>query len=261
METDIIKTEKPEERELRKKLAELRELEGKLAQGELDLATFKAELNAFENLYMRIVGIRYTELDEIQAQIAEARMRINPEDEMARKEAARARVKAQESSDAVSGDDTRKSEEFKPSEDLKKLYREVAKCIHPDFAENPTELLRRQQLMAEANRAYEECDEARLRSILAEWENSPESVKGDIPGAKLIRVIRKIAQAEARLSSIDLEIDQMKKSDLYQIKIRAEKAEKEGRDLLAEMASNLETKIELARTELKKVINKAPVNG
>jgi hypothetical protein len=47
--------------------------------------------------------------------------------------------------------------------------------------------------MAEANRAYEEGDEERLRVILQEWEGSPESVKGDGPGAELVRVIRKIA--------------------------------------------------------------------
>ena len=260
VKTEIVKTEKPEERELRKKLAELSELEGKLAQRELDLATFKAELNAFETLYIRIVGVKYTELDEIQAQIAEAKLRINPSDRRAREEAVRARAKAQESSDATASDDARKAEEFKPTENLKKLYREVAKRIHPDLAENEIELLRRQQLMAEANRAYEENDDTRLRAILTEWENSPEAVKGDSHGAKLVRVIRKIAQAEARLSAIDLETAQLKESDHYQLKIRAEEVEKEGRDLLVEMASNLEKKIDSAKKELQKIIKRAPNN-
>jgi len=108
-----------------------------------------------------------------------------------------------------------------------------------------------------ANRAYEEGDATRLRAILAEWENSTEAVKGDSPGAKLVRVIRKMAQAKARLSSIDSEIAQFKESDPYQLKIRAEEVEKEGRDLLVEMASDLEKKINSAKKELQKIIKGA----
>lgn len=258
MKTEIAKIEKPEERELRKKLAELGKLEEKLAERELDLATFKAELNAFENLYIRIVGLKYSELDEIQAQIAEAKMRIMPSDRRTQEEAVRARARAEASSDATASEIARKVEEFKPSENLKNLYREVAKRIHPDLAENEIELLRRQQLMAEANSAYEEGDETRLRAILTEWENSPEAVKGDSPGSKLVRVIRKIAQAEARLSAIDSETAELKDSDLYQLKIRAEDAETGGRDLLVEMASNLEKKINSAKKELQKIIKGIP---
>lgn len=70
MKNEIAKKETPEERELRKKLAELAELEGILGEKELELATFKAELNAFEAMYMGIVGIKYAELDEIEAKIA-----------------------------------------------------------------------------------------------------------------------------------------------------------------------------------------------
>ncbi|GAG27675.1 unnamed protein product, partial [marine sediment metagenome] len=82
----------------------------------------------------------------------------------------------------------------------------------------------------------------------------------DSHGAKLVRVIRKIAQAEARLSAIDSEIAQLKESDHYQLKIRAEEGEKEGRDILVEMASNLEKKIDSAKIELQKIIKGAPNN-
>ena len=65
----------------------------------------------------------------------------------------------------------RKTEkEFKSSESLKKLYREVAKAIHPDLTTDEKERVRREKLMAEANLAYGEGNEAKLQSILSEWK-------------------------------------------------------------------------------------------
>ena len=63
----------------------------------------------------------------------------------------------------------------KPSESIKKLHREIAKRAHPDLAQNDGQRTHRQQLMAEANRAYEENDEARLQEILRTWESVKES--------------------------------------------------------------------------------------
>jgi len=108
-----------------------------------------------------------------------------------------------------------KREPFLPSENLKKLYREVAKRIHPDLATDESERQRRHELMTEANRAFAEGDAARLEAILRDWESSPESVKGEGPGAELVRVIRKIAQVEDRLKAIDAEIARLEESDLY----------------------------------------------
>jgi hypothetical protein len=71
MSTDITRRKTPEVLELEKKHAELAILEAELAQRELELATLQAELRAFEGQYLRIVGSRYAELDEIEAQIAD----------------------------------------------------------------------------------------------------------------------------------------------------------------------------------------------
>ena len=60
--------------------------------------------------------------------------------------------------------------------------------------------------MAEVNLAYENGDEAKLGSILADWESSRDTVEGEGVGTELIRVIRKIAQIQRRLTEIELEI-------------------------------------------------------
>lgn len=249
MKNEIAKRETPEERELRKKLAELAELEGRLGKQELKLATLRAELKAFEAMYMRIVGVKYAKLDEIEAKIAEAKLRENPTDKISQEEATQARARADESREAT-GQVQEVFEKFIPSDTLKKLYREVAKRIHPDLAEGDSERLKREELMAKANRAYQEGDSENLRTILAEWEDSPESVKGKGAGAELVRLIRKIAQVEGRLRTIELEMVQLKEFDLYKLKKKVEEAEIQGRDLLSEMAEKVEGKISKAKERL-----------
>src|ERR1041385_2346729 len=73
----ILRTE---EREVEKKRAELAALEAELAQRELDLATLQAELHAFESQYLKVVGSRYAELEEIEARMAEAQRKAYGQD-------------------------------------------------------------------------------------------------------------------------------------------------------------------------------------
>jgi peptidoglycan hydrolase CwlO-like protein len=258
MKTSLVKALTPEEKELKRKQAELARLESELAQRELDLATLYAELHAFEQKYLRMVGARYAELDEIEAQIAEALAKKKRGDSKAQKEATQARARAQESGEAVGeAQKSDKPTEFKSSEDLKKTYRELAKRIHPDLATDDKERERRQGLMKEANAAYEEGDEERLLKILEEWETSPESVKGEGAGAELVRVIRKIAQVRNRLAEIKSEIKQLQESELYTLKKQVQTARRKGRDLLAEIQATLEERIKEARGRLRQLLREA----
>lgn len=244
MNTTIANSVSPEERELRKKLDELSDLEIELAQNELDLATLQAELRAFEQQYLRIVGSRYAQLDEIRAQIAEARARLQPTDRQAKEEAEQARAQASESADgATSAEIERAQLRFIPSDDLKKLYREIARAIHPDLATDEQERTRRHKFMVDVNRAYEDGNEARLQAILRDWKTSPESIRDDGIGAELIRAIRKIAQIEERLLAIEAETESLMDSEIHQLYIRAEEAEGEDRNLLFEMAEDIDAEI------------------
>jgi CII-binding regulator of phage lambda lysogenization HflD len=133
---------------------------------------------------------------------------------------------------------------------IKKLYQEVARSMHPDLTTDEKARIYRHQMMAEANCAYEEGNEDRLREILEQWESSSEAVEGEGTGAELIRVIRKIAQVEARLRAIDAEMAELKASDLWQLKEKVEEAENKKRDLLSEMATVIESKIAEAKQSL-----------
>ncbi len=252
MTTEVVPSRRPEEAELERKRATLASLEAKLAQRELDLHTLRAELLAFEARYLRAVSAHYAELDELRAQIAEAQAAGKPEDPDAREQAAGARAKAQESAQTAH-DASREPErppKFQPSEELRRLYREVARQVHPDLATDEEDRARRTRLMAEVNRAYEEGDEARLQAVIEEWESRPEAVTGEDVPAQLVRVIRKIAQVESRLHQIDTDMAQVQESDLCRLKAKADEAERKGGDLIAEMVEALESQIAAARDQL-----------
>ena len=246
-------TLKPEEQELARKHEEQAALEAELAERELRAASLRAELGAFERRYLYFVGLRYAELDEWRAQLAEQLAGEQPGNERLRQAACDARTRAQETKSAAGEKPAREPRAFRASPELKRLYREVAKRVHPDLASERRDREQRAQLMAEANQAYEHGDEARLAKILADYECSPEAVDGEGPGAELIRIIRRISQIRSRATEIEAEMEELLRSDLYQLKARVEEAEKSGRDILKEMVEKVEEQIAAAKQRVASV--------
>src|SRR5208283_106329 len=163
------------------------------------------------------------------------------------------RARAEESRTGTAELEAKETIRFSPSSSLKSLYREVARRIHPDLAVDDADRAKRQKLMAEANRAYENGDEARLRAILEEYESSPDAVFGQGAGIDLVRVIRKIAQVKRRLAEIQTEMEHIRASDLFELKKRVDEGAKLGRDVLNEMASAIQSQIAGRQVELRKI--------
>lgn len=240
----------PEERELRRKQDELAKAQDALAEAELELATVKGRLSSFEQRYLRAVGVHLAELDDIEAQIAETEARKRPRDAAAAERATTRRERARESAAAtasLSVSDAR----FQPSDSLKRLFREIAKRVHPDLALDDEERRRRVVLMAEANVAYAAGDEARLRAILEEWVNDPLSVKGDGVGAELVRVIRRIAQVEKRARKITEQLENLRRAELYELMTSVERQEEDGGNPLGALASGAKGRVASARERLR----------
>ena len=249
---ELEKTRTPEEQELHEKLQELSALESELTQKELDLATLTAELLALESRYIRVVGGKYAELDRINAEIAEFLASQEPEDLHAQSEAQAARQKAEDSArEAGEMIEPSKVETFKPTKELKELYRKIAKMIHPDLAVDEEEYERRTKIMAEVNKAYEEGDVERLEAILSEWETSPEFIEGEDVGSRLVRAIRMIARVKRRIKQIEKDIKQLMQSDLYELKLKVDAAENEGKDLIEEIVEKIDNEILKTREYLK----------
>lgn len=245
MRTRIERRLSPEEEELTEKRDELGQLQVQLAERELYLANLRAELAVFEGRYLRQVGVLYAELDDWNAKIAELLADENGTEE-ARFAATQARAQAAESC-ATSHGEASESKEFAPSPELKGLYREVAKRVHPDLASDDADRSHRERLMSEANRAYQNGDAEGLRGILQEYESSPDSVRGAGVGAELVRVLRQLKQVSNRLAQIQEEIANLRDSDIAVLKAKAERASGQGRHLLAKMAANVQDRITSAK--------------
>jgi len=247
MTTELICRLSPEEEELTAKRQELAWLEAQLAEQELLLVSLKAELAAFDGLYLRRVGILYAELDEWNARLAELRAQQTGTSE-AKEEATEARTQAEESYSAAHGE-AAETPPFTASPELRKLYREAAKRVHPDTATDEADRARRERLMQQVNAAYAAGDEDALRRTLADLDASPDAVQGSGIAADLIRVLRQLRQLRGRIAAIELEIANTAENDLAKLKAKVDVAVAEGRDLLAEMATSVQSRINVARQQ------------
>jgi predicted nucleic acid-binding Zn-ribbon protein len=247
MSIQVTRRLKPEEEELSRKREELAAIRAALAERELELADLRSNIAAFEGRYLRQVGTLYAELDEWKARIRTLEAECNPS-AAAEHEAEQARGQARETYEAAHGEAS-KAKDFTPSDELKKLFREAAKRIHPDFAIDADDLERRTRFMAEVNRAYQEGDEETLRRILDDFHDNADQIPGEGIGAELIRIIRQISQAKERMSAIELEIANLHRSEIAQLKQDTEKAQQQGRDLLAELATDVREQIRSAEEE------------
>jgi len=241
----------PEEEELAKKRQELAELQVQLADRELSFASRRAELAAFEGKYLRRVGVLYAELDEYNAKIAEL-MAKEVGTEEHRATATQARAQAAESYAASHGEAAEAKDLPIPAE-LKSLYRDVAKRVHPDLSVDEADRKQREHLMTEANRVYQNADADSLRRILQEYADSPDSVRGTGVAADLVRVLRQLKQVRNRLAQIEEEMALLEGSAVAILKTQADDASRQGRDLLAEMATKIQGQINSAREHYKAV--------
>lgn len=242
MSSQITRRLKPEEDELLRKREELAAIRATLAERELALVDLRSQLAAFEGRYLRQVGTLYAELDEWKARISELHARIDPSG-AADARAREAREQARQTYEDAHSKES-KTQDFTPSPELRRLFREVAKRIHPDFCRDAGDLERRTRFMADANRAYESGDTEALQRILDEYRDGADAVEGEGIGAELIRIIRQISQAKGRVTAIEQELAVLGESEIALLKKQSEEREQEGRDLLAELASAVREQIE-----------------
>lgn len=249
----------PGAEELARRKAQLHVLSQQLLDRERGLAAYRNELHAFETTYRKALGSRYARLDELAERLEET---AGPPDDPGL--------------DDEDGDDPAerypgqgmpggqnwawgerepdKEPERRPviSEDAKRLFRQLARLIHPDLAGDARERERRTNLMVAANDAYEQGDVAALERMLEDWHASPEAVTGNGAMAELERTLRRIAQVEASMRRIDEEMAELEASAMGWLRRRVEKAAGEGWDLLAHMVRELDRQIGEAQLELER---------
>lgn len=121
---------------------------------------------------------------------------------------------------------------------LKDLYRQLARRYHPDLATDPNERQRRNRLMAEINAAYSQRDLGALQALMRQ----PEAASIEEPLAVIqLRQLRQIhAQLARGLDLLRQERSAIFNSDLMWLKVQETLLAKKKRNLLREMAEQLE---------------------
>lgn len=236
---DLVRTESGGGQDLDTLRGRVSELDIVLQARSAEVTRLESELTAFKIRYRHEVGLLHEELDDLELKIAELELgEIN---------------RRLDDASATRGTDSNAPETASPRytpDAVRRLFRDVAKAIHPDLAQDEDARHRRHALMIEANRAYALGDEERLRSILSAWERSPEAVVGSGDEATRQRLARRIAQIEDQLETFTADLAELKESPLWKLKVMVDEASSRGKDLVGDMVKRLKRDIMAARNRL-----------
>ncbi|TLQ44814.1 J domain-containing protein [Streptomyces marianii] len=184
-------TEESERAEARLEKA-VRAAEQALIEFEIAVETFRVEVENFSRLHHQKLGPMYSRLDELDALIAEARAARSGDPEDLRKaREARAMVMpmpgveelfhswidseglSAEAAAMLTDRPVQPPKRVRPTDEARRLYRELARKAHPDLAQEDEERARRDEFITRVNAAYGRGDEALLRELTREWEAGP----------------------------------------------------------------------------------------
>jgi hypothetical protein len=218
-----------------------------------ELTALKTQLQILQDRYLGEIGPLYAELIPLDAAVAEAEIKAGlrvPDDEEENFE-----VRSSNFELAGCGPAS------EPSVDLKRMFRDVAKAVHPDLSPHQDlderTRFRRHSLMAEANRAYAERDEDRLRLIMRAWALEADAVIDDDPDAERARRQRRTAALQAQLVELDREFADLQRSAIGRLQRKIDDAKAQGWDLFGEMLRQTRREIATARAKLARLNAKA----
>jgi hypothetical protein len=200
-------------------------LRDRLAEIEAEHASLKAELRAFQADYMRHVGVLMAQVHDLEARILA--IAAERSGEPADREAARAageraeRTYAEMRAVPVAGGPL-------PTGDVKQLFREAAKRMHPDLIQDPEGRMHAQAFMKRLNEAYRTVDADAIRDLLLQWNASPYAPPATAAPGELRGLQAAVARAEKRLA-------EERASQMARIMEQAMAAAANGGDLLADM--------------------------
>jgi septal ring factor EnvC (AmiA/AmiB activator) len=231
--------------------AALEQAQAELIEAEAQLADERAEVNAFEFEFEAQVGHWLNELEALEAEIKRYNDRIQmarnkrifgigylSADEQYRRawQAPPASAPTPPPQPLGMADETR----------VKQLYRQLARRFHPDLAMDDADRARRTEKMAAINDAYAARSLVELEALAKEPDNLIRIGQAR-PGqtqAQLVQALEvELARCQRRLREVESERGSLHRRPSVQLSIEVKLAHRRGRDLLGEMAAELEHKI------------------
>jgi hypothetical protein len=227
--------------------ARVAERETALAERAAEAERLDADLTLFAARYRHQVGTLHEQLDQIHLEIADAELDILSSHTAARE--AREETSTGRADPPPPPPDAASAPRL-TSDAVRKLFRDVARAIHPDLAPDEDARTRRHAIMAAANRAYALGDADELRRILEGWAQSPDQVTGLDAAAIRLRFERRLIQIDGLMEMYAREQAELEATPLYQLKVSVDEATARGRDLMADMVTRLERDIMAATNRL-----------
>lgn len=250
----LSKFKSPEQEELEEKQRIADEQESIFSKYELEYSTLASEIGAFRNRYYLRVGVLYARLDLIRAEIRELFSKNKPDDATAIQEAEDAREQSNKTWEEVNGASEDDETAFKPSADLKQIYRQAAMLIHPDRATDEEDRKLRDHLMTEINLAYSKGNDEAIAEIIERYRDRLSAVSSDDIGVQLVRLIRCISRTRERIAHLVKAISELEQSDWAKLKADVDEAEANGEDLLGNLAEKVHADILEEQTRLKELL-------
>ncbi|WP_053227460.1 hypothetical protein [Solirubrobacter soli] len=215
-------------------------LRDRLAQIEEEHATLRSELAAFQSDYLRMVGVVDLQVQELEAKIlAIVAVRTGAVEDAAAADAAEQRFR--ETTTAMGAIPAPAGPP--PDDDLKTLFRDAAKRMHPDLVADDAGRGHAEAFMKRLNQAYKAGDAEGIGNLVRQWETSPYATARPIGTGASPALVAAIAQAETRLADA-------RDSDLARLMEQAFQASMAGRDLLLELRQDAELALQQARAKM-----------
>ncbi len=231
--------------------AALAKVHPQLIEAEAELTDRLAEINAFEFEFEAKVGQLLDALDKLETEI----QRYNEYIKIARNREifghAHVSVEDQHRRAWQAPPTWAPTPPPKPLDpaseaEIRKLYRQLARRFHPDLAVNEADRARRTEKMAAINNAYAARSLIELVTLAEEPDTIIKAGQGQSgqTEAQLVRAMRdELARCQRRLREIEKELHGLRFRPSVELSLEVKAARQQGRDLLAEMAAELDHKI------------------
>ncbi|RFC35912.1 MAG: hypothetical protein DID92_2727743834 [Candidatus Nitrotoga sp. SPKER] len=250
------------DQELTRLVSDQAKLAEQVISAELELETAKTETAQFQRRYYEMVGRFYAQLDELDAQIANAQAGLSPDDAAAQVHAQAAQEQARKSAEEAGLIEAQPPPPLVITPQLKQAFRRAAMMMHPDRATTEPERLRRHGLMIKVNLAYERGDQQAIEKLVLEFIQDPaiqeeiedpELIADQGVELKILKIIRRTGQLRRRMDEIQQELQEKKQSDIYKLKITIERAELRGGNPMGDLAEQLLQDLSERRVRLEEV--------
>lgn len=236
--------------ELRELRTQVSDLHDRIAQLEAELLETRIELTLFERRLDADLGILKHTLSVLKAKLEKARRSAEwkaqwgdragsddlPEDVV---EQFQRKWRRRETTSAPP---LEKSLDDESKAQLKTVFRSLAKRFHPDLVMDQEEKYRRERIMADVNQAYAANDLKALENLMEKPDFvEVESARSRDEEVEHLR--REILRLEDVAADLDQTLLDLVNSPTVKLMLDVTMARNEGRDLLAEMAADLNNEI------------------